>query len=514
VIRNDSNATVGDHRHTTAIAYDGFAWHNIVYVQRQVSATDMKAQVWVDGVLDPVVVTPVRPLTAQTTAIGGLLRTSASSWFSGLIDEVAVWDRALSAEEVGILQVTAITNPPIRVQPLTINRFQADRAAVSAGGATTLRWDVSKDVSQVTIDKLGDVTGATSVGIGSTSISPAQATTYVLTIQRGVDSLSATTSVAVVTGVAAGWKVLDNFDQAAPGNLYSSGYWSDTSGNSGSVAPVNGNQALTVNSSGISYLDLHDLAIPENQSCTLFFRMISGAPNAVGVTNIVGLTDKSQRSYGDEFANIGSVLYLAAFTNIDYGVDTNGWYIGARNFFGSPIDFYGSQVEPQKALEAGGVYNIWIDITNAPGLSPDYVSDTFTVYVQKEGGAARTVLFQDFTSDRDLFTPDPVLGGYAPDLDKLVVMVNSATVSAIFDDFYLSTTGYNSTVPIPYSTGVVPPGPLSAVMVGSQLQISWPNGVLQSATSVNGVYQDVPGNPTSPYLVTPTGSGMYFRTRP
>ena len=56
-------------------------------------------------------------------------------------------------------------------------------------------------------------------------------------------------------------------------------------------------------------------------------------------------------------------------------------------------------------------------------------------------------------SDRDLFFVDPVLGGFLPVLDKLVVMGNSATLSAVFDDFYLSTPGYNATVPKPYTVG-------------------------------------------------------------
>ena len=36
-----------------------------------------------------------------------------------------------------------------------------------------------------------------------------------------------------------------------------------------------------------------------------------------------------------------------------------------------------------------------MDITNAP--LGDFLSDIFTVYIQKEGGAPRAVLFQDYT---------------------------------------------------------------------------------------------------------------------
>lgn len=511
-VRNDTGAIiVGDHRHSVGIAYDGGNWHNIVYVQRDVGGGTMKAQLWVDGVLDSVVLTPPpRPLTPNTTSIGGILRAAPSAWFLGMVDEVAVWNRALSSNEVAILQLTAITNPPSRVQPLAINSFKADLPAVVSGGSTVLRWDVSKDASQITISPFGDVTAQTSVGIGSRSITQNVATTYVLTVNRGVDTLSATTSVAAVAGVNPGWKVLDTFDQAQLGNLFNSGYWNDTSGNGGQVVAVNGNKALRTTSAGISFLNLKGLSIQETQTCSFFFRVIAGADNAAGITNIVGLTDKSQRGYDDARANIGSVLYVTPFTNVDYAIETNGWYLGARNAPGGPIDYVGNQPEPQKAFESGGVYNVWVDITNAP--MGEFASDIFTVYIQKEGGGPRAVLFQDYASDRDFFIVDPVLGAMTPVLDKLVVMGNSATLSATFDDFYLSYPGYNATVPKPYSFAQ-PPGPLSVSKVGNQLQIIWVNGTLQSSTNVSGPYVDVQGNPASPYLVSPTSDRTFYRTR-
>ena len=134
-VRSDSGTIVGDHRHSTAWAFDS-TWHNIVYAQRDVGGGVMKAQLWIDGVLDPVQVTPTRPLTANATAIGAVRRSSASAWYTGAIDEVAAWNRALTPQEVGILQVTAITNPPVRTQPLVINSFKADLPAVVTNGST------------------------------------------------------------------------------------------------------------------------------------------------------------------------------------------------------------------------------------------------------------------------------------------------------------------------------------------------------------------------------------------
>ncbi len=135
------------------------------------------------------------------------------------------------------------------------------------------------------------------------------------------------------------------------------------------------------------------------------------------------------------------------------------------------------------------------------------------MYVQKEGDATRSVLFQDYRSDRDPYYTDPVLGGILPTFDKLIVLGNSGTYSAIVDDFYLSVGAYNPTVPRPYGYTGTPPGPVSVGKVGGQLEVRWTNGTLQQATTVTGPWTDVGGNPVSPYLVTPAGAATFYRSR-
>lgn len=509
-IRSDGGGTVGDHRHSVAWAFDG-NWHHIAYVQRQVAPGIMRAQLYVDGVLDPVEITPVRPLTAMATSIGMIRRASASAFFAGMIDEVAVWNRALTPEEIQILQQTYITNPPTRLLPLVITRFRTDLPAVVRGGTTTLRWEVSKDATQIEIAPLGDVTAETTAGSGTRSLTLTEPMTLVLTVRRGNDSLSATTSVAVVENVASGWDVLDTFDQYAPGPLGPQGYWNDATGNSGQVIATNGHMALrTPSGNSVGFLNLRNLSVQPGQARTLFFRVIAGEPNATGITNVVALTDKSMRNYGDAFFNLGPAVYLTAFTNDVMGIFTNAWYIGARNGWiggnaSPPPDF------AQQPLEPGVVYNVWINVTNA--VEADGYFDTFSVYIQKEGASERTLLFQDYMSDRDPYYVDPVLGGMLPVMDKLVVLGNSASFSAIFDDFYLSRDGYNATVPKPYQFAPAEPAILSVQKVGNQIELRWTRGTLQHAPAVTGPWTDVPGNPTSPWLVTPAESSRFYRTR-
>ena len=510
-IRGDSGATVGDHRHSTGIAFDS-TWHHITYVQRDLGYGQMIGVLYIDGVRDPVSLTPVRPMTLNTTAIGGLLRASASAWFTGMMDEVVVWERALTDTEIGMLQTSKIVNPPSRLQPLAINSFKADLPTVAKGGSTVLRWDVSKDASQITIDQIGDVTASTSVGAGTNAVTLTTSTTYVMTAKRGLDTVTASTTVTVIDGVNAGWTLLDNFDRYSLGQLHGTGYWTDPHGNSAQIIEINGNKALkTTTADSVTFLALQSLTVKEMQACTLFFRIILTNETPSGITNIVGLTDKSQRGYADSYTNVGPVLYLNLYTNDVYGATTNSWYMGARDFPGGGVQY------PEQPLQTNVVYNVWMNITNN-GPMAEYAYDQFSVYIQKLGESSRTLVFNGFSSDRnpDPGMVDPVLGAMMPNLDKLIVLGNNATYGAVFDDFYLSKGAYIATVPRAYGyTG--PVGPLPALQIGwsgSQVQIRWTTGTLQEAATISGPWTDVSGAAPPSYSVAPSGFSKFYRARP
>lgn len=516
-IRDDYGTAVPNHAHSTGTAFDDL-WHHVAYVQRTVAPGQARAQLFIDGALDPVstTFTPVLGLNAKTVAIGGVLRGTAGAWYTGLVDEVAIWDRDLSAQEIAILQVTPITNAPSRLAPLTITAFRGDLPAVVKGDSTTLRWDVSKDVGQVTIDQaIGDVTSITTGGTGTKLVSLDATKSFVLTAIRGAETLRATTTVAVVEGVAPDWALLDNFDRYSPGTrVKDSGYWADAAGDSAAFVDFGGNTALrNLAGNSVAYLPLKSLTILEGQARTLFFRMIALNGSAVGVTNIIGVTDKGQRNYSDEYFNIGPAVYVSPLTNIDFGIETNAWYLGARNGglnFGAnssnPVDF------PANPLATNVVYNVWINFTN--NSMADYIPDVFSVWVAKEGTANRTLVFQDYASDRDFTWAEAVLGGMKPDLDKLIVLGNSANDSVIVDDIYLSKSGYNSTVPKAYQTA--PIGPLPPLQIGrsgSDVIIQWTTGTLQEATSLSGTWTDVSGATPPSYKVTPVGENKFYRAR-
>ncbi|MGC8991401.1 MAG: hypothetical protein ACP5MD_14890, partial [Verrucomicrobiia bacterium] len=96
-----------------------------------------------------------------------------------------------------------------------------------------------------------------------------------------------------------------------------------------------------------------------------------------------------------------------------------------------------------------------------------------------------------------------------PNLDKLFVAGNNTAYSALFDDFFVSKSGFNATEPVPFSEGAPPT--LSVGLLAGQVEVSWSGGSLESAASITGPWDKVAGATSSPYRVTPTGAQMYFR---
>jgi hypothetical protein len=164
-------------------------------------------------------------------------------------------------------------------------------------------------------------------------------------------------------------------------------------------------------------------------------------------------------------------------------------------------------------LQVGAVYSVWIDITNVfvgDRIYPDNY-DTYNVYLQKEGDPGRTLVFANFTSDRDLLSNDPLTGGTPTDtLGRVYIGGNSDPDSALFDDFYLSKSGYNSTVP--RAVGYAGPAPTVAIQWnGAQWQVVF-QGKLEEATSVAGPWTVVTGA-TSPHLISATGADEVLSRR-
>lgn len=97
-IRNGAAAQTYGHVYSNNLAFDN-NWHHITVVSQ-----NKVIDLYIDGTLDGQYdYNRVPDFTPDTTTIGGILRDTDCCNFLGSIDEVAIWDNALSAGEVGVL---------------------------------------------------------------------------------------------------------------------------------------------------------------------------------------------------------------------------------------------------------------------------------------------------------------------------------------------------------------------------------------------------------------------------
>jgi len=93
-IRNDAGNNILN-KQTTSTAFDN-NWHHVVWVDE-----NGNGKVYVDGNLDATnfTYTPTA-ITLDQAAIGAIFRTDVGYYFNGMVDELSVWNKALSVNEV------------------------------------------------------------------------------------------------------------------------------------------------------------------------------------------------------------------------------------------------------------------------------------------------------------------------------------------------------------------------------------------------------------------------------
>ena len=102
-IRGNNNLTFVNHRHSQRPAFDN-TWHHIAWVD-----DDGRAALYVDGVRDATDFDyPRTAMSFDTTSLGAIKRAVASNFFTGMLDDVRVYNYALSATEVEAL----VPEPP------------------------------------------------------------------------------------------------------------------------------------------------------------------------------------------------------------------------------------------------------------------------------------------------------------------------------------------------------------------------------------------------------------------
>ena len=498
--------TVG-HIYSEQEALDG-SWRHIAFTQQ----SDGTRLFHVDGTLDALEIGP-RPEEGgwdlNTTSIGGIQRASATHWVTGDIDEVALWRRALSEEEIGMIVEGGVPEVEVGSRPLEIAAFTVEYPAVVNGQNAVLHWDASPDASLSINHGVGDVGGFTQFGVGSTEVTMDGTRNFVLTASRGGgDSVTASVLVRALDGVAEGWTLVDNFDTWELGSINGRGLWRNPEG-AAHVVEGSRSQALTfLAGAALNALELKSKTIPEGTMTTLFFRtFVDSEAEADGLNLNVGFSDKPIRFVGDFDDDVGPFVQ---FSNSEgFGVD-----LYARDGVGGELFWLDAE-----ALELDTAYNVWLDIEN---LSVED-GDLFSIHIQQEGEADRITAAEEWISDRNP-AGSADLGAVFPDLDVLFTVAFAGSQSdglVQFDDFYLSTTGdFNDTIPVPvretvFMPEVDPPaegGTIGITRADGVVTLEY-TGTLHVGEAVTGPFAPVVGA-SSPYQPTvETGAVRFFIVR-
>ncbi len=415
-IRGDNGTT--NHAHSIQNGFDD-EWRLIVWTQ-----AGNETVLYVDGVADEFEAPGVAPLAnpdagyrVNNTAIGGILRASASHWWTGLIDDVGAWNRVLTQSDVDELLAGGLSEAFSEggaVQLPLFVRMRAERLKVPKGESAILTWETTPDAS-VSIDGgVGDVTAQTEFGVGRLEVPVTESGSFTITATRDGDApLTASVDITVADGIGPGWYLFEDFDLWDEGPILdvSNGYWLEPDSVGCLVTSDGGNQVMSFGEgTPMCFTTLGSFDTQDGDTTTIFFRVkLLGDQSGGGIH--VGITNKTLRFANDELnANLGGFVDIQR----DDGDDNARIGIGPDNFH----DNY--------ELQPDTWYKVWADITNAPGDAVDRIS----LHVLGEGEAARTTLFDNVEGDRS--TPVPHTQLFVTSRDAI------APGSMMIDDLFVS----------------------------------------------------------------------------
>ncbi|HZO85767.1 MAG TPA: LamG-like jellyroll fold domain-containing protein, partial [Verrucomicrobiae bacterium] len=266
IIRNDASGAAGtpvNHVVSTNIVFDD-TWHHIAWVDDRGSA-----KLYIDGNLDPAnfSYTPVGVYTFNTTVIGTLVRAAVqNAYFLGQIDDVAIWDRALTQAEVQEMMTNGVTVSPLFVsrQPVGGTAGLGDRFTFNARGGgeqpVTYQWFKGG----------AEILDATASSLTLTNITAADAGSYTVQISNPSGTIMSEAAVLTVrpdpapelrAGLVSYWP-MDEMVADGQGNktedlyshndfrLFTAGFFDQTTGAFGPAILFNGTDQYGLRNGG------------------------------------------------------------------------------------------------------------------------------------------------------------------------------------------------------------------------------------------------------------------------
>lgn len=424
-----------------------------------------------------------------STCFGGFKRgapTGGDPWY---IDDIAFWNRELTAEEIEFIYTNGLPNIALNTNLIEIKSFSADLAEVASGDWVRLSWEVS-GATNIYISGVGNVTALGPKASTNVTLTGDQTYTFTLTAQNGiVADKQASVSVKSFRGVSSDWHLIQRFDgvfsdtqwgidannwvstrSAWDGTPFDR--WNVVTLNTGGaqnkvLAPRSGyasnpNSPLGFDSRGaLAYGKIgpwgvaEGLTIPPNQTNTLFFRFSLREPPPFYDTNaqsyyysdmdcVIGITD--QNFIRPVYGGLGYPGNVGVFISILR--NSGGIFDPGHPFDLFAIDFDGTgtannfsyveSVDPV-GLQTNVNYYVWIDIENYNTYS-NYNAETgqwyttnqavFSVWLMKQGDTTRTQLVSRFRSNRNYVDYNPVNDFPVPYLDRVFVSIGDQSTGS------------------------------------------------------------------------------------
>jgi hypothetical protein len=421
--------------------------------------------------------------------------TYGNRWFNGSIDEVAVYDRALSPAEIADLDLLGSTAGPvaprITQQPTSQAVYAGNSASFSVGAIGTpplaYQWYHAGT----------NLAGATTSVLSLPSVYYTDAGSYYVAITNGVGSSN---SVPVMLNVLAP-PTFANLTNGLVLHLTFDENYQDSSGRGNNATPV-GSPTFVAGKLGQAMHYNTDNSNPNN---VIYNYATLGNPSDLQF----GTSQNFSVSYWIRFT--GASVDLPVLCNNDCGEGCIGFFFGPA-YYTSGAWAWSFANTSYKGIDADGAANSindgqWHNVVNTfdrSGLGLTYLDgipvdsrpvNTFTdsldtgnpVNVGQVGTAAYAVVF-------------------GADVDDLGVWLRPLTPTEAESIYMVGQQGR--------SFDTYGPVRLSLTQAGNNLQLVWQTGTLLSSTNgVNGTYNPVPGASAPYYHVTPGPGSTFYRVR-
>ncbi len=529
-----ANATIGPNG----------TWQHIVAVYDQSNPASPQMRIYVNGVLSgsgqgrPPINNGLRASTANVDIGSKRLGNSPNrdGFFTGTIDELAIYNTALSEAVIEAHYGAAYGStlaPQILIQPAPVTNYVGLRAtlSVAAIGSVPLSYQWKKGGL--------DIGGANEFFYTIDALTPGDEGDYSVTVSNpvlpgGTNSTSAylrvlptPTASPAIPGLVMLHKFENNLtDSTGRGNNGQS--IAKTHNTTNNAAPATYNPGPT--GLGQAYHYASDFGPPADAGDTTTtnttYVSLGVRPDLQFSSNVnftVAMWVKLPLNYiaGD----------LPFFTSTVGSLGGQGFVFAPAYGYGNgsgatpnpdPLNYGGWGVSLYDAGSADGA-RIYGDLGSINDGNWHHLLFVFDrnkqVVTYLDGNPAKSYKIDGTTTAaaKTIDTGAPVTIGQDPtgiyaetgsgDIDDLAVWRRALTPLEAASVYTAGAAGL--------SPAYVPPVPSAITIerVGNNIRLSWTDGTLQSADTVNGTYSDVPGA-ASPFTVTPTGSQKYYLLRP